>query len=238
MVHEIPPYARHLSRALLSPLERYHRFRIEGLHHVPEHGPAMIVVHHTLATYDAFFIGRAIIERCGRQAIGLGDDNLFRIPVLRRLCHDLGLRPASPTAGREVLDSGGLLMLAPGGTREALRPSTLRNRSVWHDRLGFARLAIAAGVPVLVAGCPAGDAIYEVYESRLTRHVYERYRWPLPIARGRGPTLVPRRVDLVGRIGEPLVPPVASPDDQEAVVRFHAALTQRMAALLATGRGT
>lgn len=233
MAHTIPPFARALTEAVLDPLQRYHRFRVEGLENVPTEGAAMIAVHHTLASYDAFLIGRAIIEARGRQAIGLGDDNLFRIPGLRRLCLDLGIRPAHPDAGREALRDGHLLMLAPGGTREAIRPSSLRNRSVWHDRLGFVRLAIEMQVPVLVAGCPAGDGIYKVYDSRLTRGVYERFRWPLPIARGRGLTAIPRRVQLVGYISEPLLPPVATPDDEEAVHVFHAEVSARMASLLA-----
>ena len=233
MPHEIPPLAHAISTVLLSPLARYHRFRIEGLDHVPATGAAMVVVHHTLATYDAFFIGRAIIEGRARQPIGLGDDNLFRIPVLRRLVHDLGIRPARTETGEQVLRDGDLLMLAPGGTREALRPSTMRNRSVWHDRFGFVRLAMKTQAPILVAGCPAGDDIFRVYDNPLTRAVYERFRWPLPLARGRGPTMIPRRVKLVGFISEPLHPPQASPDDQAAVARFHAQVTARMARLLA-----
>jgi len=41
----------------------------------------MIVVHHSLATYDAFLIANDILDGTGRTAIGLGDDNLFRIPL-------------------------------------------------------------------------------------------------------------------------------------------------------------
>lgn len=239
MPHTIPPRAEKLTRALLAPLKRYHRFATVGLEHVPREGAAMVVMHHSLATYDAFLIGADIIEQTGRQPLGLGDDNLFRIPGVREWCHDLGIRPARPETGEQLLRDGELLMLAPGGTREALRPHTQRYQSLWHDRLGFARLALRTGVPVLVAGCPAADRIYKVYPSRLTRSVYRRTRWPLPIARGVGPTAVPRPVRLTGYVGAPVVPPPgADADDPAAVAAFHAEVCDRMAELLARGAAT
>lgn len=234
MPHQIPMATRLFARAVLAPIKRYHRFQVHGLHNVPATGGAMILMHHTLATYDAFLIGNAILDTVGRTAIGLGDDNLFRIPGVRQLCLDLGIRPARPETGAEALADGELLMLAPGGTREALRPSSQRNQPLWHDRFGFARLAIRMQVPVLVAGCPAGDDLYRVYDNPLTRGVYERFRWPLPVARGRGLTLIPRRVKLHGHISEPLLPPDTTEHDDDAVHTFHAALTARMTRLLQT----
>jgi 1-acyl-sn-glycerol-3-phosphate acyltransferase len=232
MTHVIPPYAELGARAVLGPLRRYHRFRAVGVENVPRSGPTMLILHHSLASYDVFLIARAILEATGRQAIGLGDDNLFKVPGLRRFIRDLGIRPANPQTGREVLAEGGLLMLAPGGTREAIRPSSQARRSSWHDRLGFVRLSIAMQAPIVLSACPAADDIYRVYDVGLTRTVYEKTRWPLPLARGVGPTLLPRPVRLTGYIEPPLAPPDASADDEDAVRAFHAELTRRMAALL------
>jgi len=230
--HAIPRRAELLGRMFLAPLRRYHRFQTVGLHHIPAHGEAMVLVHHSLATYDALLISQDIIEGRGRQLIGLGDDNLFKIPGLDRLFWDLGVRPASPTTGEEVLAEGGLLALAPGGTREALRPSTQRYRPLWHDRFGWARLAIKTQAPVILAGCPAADRLYTVYDSQLTRSVYRRTRWPLPVARGLGPTLLPRPVRLTAWIDPPVSPPATSPDDEAALRRFHREMVDRMTALL------
>ena len=70
MLHQIPPVTRAVTRALLRPLKRYHHFEVHGLEHVPRSGAAMIAVHHSLATYDAFLIGDAIIDTVGRSIIG------------------------------------------------------------------------------------------------------------------------------------------------------------------------
>jgi len=232
MPHEIPPAAEWIGRIALGPLRRYHRFRSEGLEHIPEHGPAMVLMHHSLATYDAFLLGQDLIEQRGRQPLGLGDDNLFKIPGIKQLSWSLGIRPAAPTTGEQILADGDLLMLAPGGTREALRPSTQRYRPLWYDRFGWARLALKAQVPVIVAGCPAADRIYTVYDSQLTRSVYRRTRWPLPIARGWGPTAIPRPVKITGYVSAPMQPPAAPPTDTDALRAFHRDVVDAMVELL------
>ncbi len=232
MADEIPPVASAIARTLLTPLRRYHRFRTVGLDNVPSDGPVMVVVHHSLATYDAFLLTQDIIEVRGRWPLGLGDDNLFKITGLRRFVHDLGIRPARPETGEEVLREGGMLMLAPGGTREALRSREQRYHPLWHDRFGFVRLALRTQVPVIVAGCPAADRIYTVYDSSLTRWAYETTRWPLPIARGVGPTAWPRPVRLTGYIDPPRYPPIAGADDEDAVRGFHQELQDAMTELL------
>ena len=172
----IPASAEKVLRTVLTPLRAYHRYRTVGLANVPREGAAMLVVHHSLATYDGFLLAADVYEQVGRQPEALGDDNLFKVPGVRELCHDLGIHPARPETGAEILADGGLLMLSPGGTREALRPHTQRYRPLWHDRKGFVRLALRMQVPVIVAGCPAADRLYKVYDSRLTRLAYASTR--------------------------------------------------------------
>jgi 1-acyl-sn-glycerol-3-phosphate acyltransferase len=219
-------------RRLLAPLERYHDVSVEGLEHIPREGPALCVVHHSFATYDAFLLGKRVIEETGRIPWWLGDDQLFRLPIAASLMSSLNVRPASPTAGMELLDQGELVM-ARGGMLEALRPSTKRYRSYWRTRKGFVRLALRAQVPLVLLGVPAADRIFKLYDTPLTRPMYEPFHLPVPALRGLGPTLIPRPVALTGYISAPIQPPVASPDDTEAVDAFHAELVALMATLLA-----
>ena len=108
---------------LVRPLMAAHRFSTKGMEHVPRRGGCLMVVHHSLATYDGFLLGLDIWDRTGRLGRGLGDDRIFQTPRLAELAQDIGLVPASPTAGRELLDAGELVGVAPGGMWEALRPS-------------------------------------------------------------------------------------------------------------------
>lgn len=221
------------ARKALLPLYRYHRFEISGLEHVPREGAALLVVHHSLATYDGFLLGDAIYEGTGRLPRGLGDDRIFQIPGLRALALAIGLVPASPEAGERLLAEGHILGVAPGGMWESLRPRQERRRSRWDGRRGFVRLALRAGVPMIFGACPAADDIFRVYRSALTDRIYDRVHWPVPLARGLGPTLVPRPVKLHAWLSEPLYPPPYQPErEQEQVDALHAEARARMAELL------
>jgi 1-acyl-sn-glycerol-3-phosphate acyltransferase len=173
-------------------------------------------------------------DATGRIPRGLGDDRIFQIPGLGDLAWKIGLVPASPQAGEDLLRQGEVLGVAPGGMWESLRPRTEKRRSRWEGRRGFVRLALRTGAPMVMAACPAADDIYTVYPSRITDRVYQRLHWPVPIARGRGPTLLPRRVPLTAYFSAPLFPPAwEAGREEQQVDALHAEACRIMAELLA-----
>lgn len=227
------PAAVRLFRRALEPLRRYHRYRAEGLENIPREGGALVAVHHSFATYDGFLLGTAIYDATGRLPTALGDDLLFRIPLVARACRESGIHPASPAEGERLLREGHLVCVAPGGMREALRPSEERYQVKWDRRKGFVRLALRAGVPIVPAACPAADEIFRVYESRITKLAYRRLKVPVPIARGVGPTAFPRPVRLVHHVGPPLFPPAWDPErEDEQVDALHTRAVDAMTELL------
>ena len=237
MAHPEPlvtPGAVRIYERLLEPLKAYHRHRSEGVEHVPVTGGCMLVMHHTLATYDAFLLGLDIFRATGRLPAALGDDLIFKTPMLRDWARDGGVRPASPGAGLRLLEEGHPLGVAPGGMWECLRPSSEARTHRWHDRRGFCRLALRAQAPMVLAACPAGDDIYRIRSSRITNRVYRHLRAPLPVARGLGPTLIPRPVRLTHFLAPPIVPPVHDPAREgEQVEALHAEAMAVMDGLLA-----
>ena len=228
----LPPWTP-TARRVFEPLRRWHQHRVEGLEHVPLEGPVMGIVNHTLATYDAFLYGLAVLEHTGRVPVALGDDNLFAIPGLAQLVHDTNIRPASHAHAVQALREGRLVYAAPGGTREALRPSSERYEVRWAKRKGFVRLAVRTGTPLLLAACARGDDIFTVYENPLTALAYQHFRFPVPVVRGWGPTLLPRPVPLVHHIAPPIVPPPHDPErEDEQVDDVHADALRTMRELL------
>lgn len=233
----LPGTVRRLA-PLLAPLARYHRHRLVGAEHVPATGAFLGCLNHSLATYDGFLFALALHRETGRVAWGLGDDKLFQIPGVASLFHASGVRPASHAHARALLAEGRAVWLAPGGMREALRPSTERYTVRWDRRTGFARLAVLTGVPVVLAACPAADDLYTVYPSALTAWAYRVFRVPLPVVRGWGPTVLPRPVALVHYIAPPLWPPPHEPErEEEQVADFHAQCVARMQGLIDDARG-
>ncbi|HJZ83837.1 MAG TPA: lysophospholipid acyltransferase family protein [Polyangia bacterium] len=222
---------------LFEAVRRYHKHRVVGLENVPRAGAAVLVHNHSLATYDHFLLGAAIFELYGRLVHGLGDRLWFRIPIVAQLMRYIGFVEASMAGARSILDQGEMVGVTPGGMREALKPSTQKYRLQWQDRKGFARLAILAQCPVVPVVCIGGDEIFTVYESPLTEMVYQRFKLPLPLFRGRGPTVVPRPAALTHYVESGLRPPLVRTDDPalpRAIDEYHAAVTARMNQLMQT----
>lgn len=227
------PEAVERGAALLRPLMAWHRFEVRGMEHVPRSGPCLWVAHHTLATYDGFLLGLRVWQETGRITRALGDKRIFQVPWLRTRARRIGIVPASPDAGEELLRQGELVGVAPGGMWEALRPSTERYRTRWEERKGFCRLALRTGAPMMFSASPRGDELFTVYPSRLTDLAYQRLHVPLPLVRGLGPTLVPRPVHLVAWISPLLRPPPHDPAcEEEQVEELHARASAVMAELL------
>ncbi len=72
----ITPGAFRFYERLLRPLKSYHRHRSVGLERVPAQGGAMLVMHHTLATYDAFLLGVDLFDATGRLPVAMGDGGM------------------------------------------------------------------------------------------------------------------------------------------------------------------
>lgn len=214
-------------------LRAYHRHKVVGLENIPSEGAAMIVLSHSLATYDTLCFGATVYADKHRMIRALTDRRIFQTPGLAQIFKALGSEIGSHEAGERILREGHLLGLSPGGMRESLRPSSKKHQIDWRGRLGFVRLAIRAGAPVILVACPAADDIYSVYNNPLTPWVYEHLKWPLPIFRGIGLSFIPRPVKLIHYVSKPMLPPkVTESTIESATVEFHAELSHEMQKLL------
>ncbi len=223
---------------LLHAMRAYHRHEVHGVDHILERGPAIIATNHSLATYDMLLLMFAVFEMTGRMPRSLIDRAFYVFPGLGELMEKLGCFVGSPENATALLNNGELIYLAPGGMQESLRPSSERYKVYWERRKGFARLAIEAGVPVILAACPRADDIFSVYESSLTRWVYQHFRLPFFFARGIGPTGIPRPVKLDHYISAPIYPPKPSEDPavfKRQVYNFHKKLMTKMSLMLNEG---
>lgn len=218
---------------VVNALRTYHRYQVQGLENLPAKGPALLVVSHSLATYDIALLGYTVFEQTGRVVRGLADRLIFKIPPLARVAAGLGGVQGEPQAAEKLLAAGEIVMVAPGGMREALRTSEHRYQVSWENRLGFARLAVRTQVPVVLAACPAADDLYTLYPSRLTNYFLKRFHLPVPVMRGLGPSWVPRPVALTHYLSEPLAPPAVDESDAQAVETYQQLLSSEMTALLA-----
>ncbi len=220
---------------ILKAIRRYHQHEVIGLQNIPQSGPVLVVVNHSLATYDIFLLLHAIYEDLGRLPRPLADRLFFRLPLIGDLIRLYGAVQGSPQAARELLRAGELITVAPGGMREALRPSSQRYKILWEERKGFVRLAMATKSPIVLAACPKADDLYHIYPSHLTAWFYKSYKIPFFFAKGWKATAIPQPVKLTHYLSDPIVPPSVpkSPSAAEKVVDgFHRELVQRMQMLM------
>ena len=222
----------------LKAARHYHQHEVVGLENVPKDGRALIVVNHSLATYDIVLLMAAMYMDGMRMPRPLIDRLFFKIPYLGDLVTLLGAVQGSQHGAEDLLNADEIITVAPGGMREALRPSTQRYQIRWARRRGFVRLAMRTEAPILLAACPKADDLYDVYPSHITKWLYRHFKVPVFFARGLGPTPIPRPIKLVHYLSEPMMPPKNTGDDvtdEANANEFHATLVARMHALMSEG---
>ena len=221
---------------IVGGLRKYHRHGVLGLDAIPDRGKVLVVCTHSLATYEIALLMHAIYEATGRVARPLIDRLFYKIPYLGELLTATGGIEGSRNSARALLSSNEIVMVAPGGMKEALRPSTERYQIRWDQRQGFAQIAIETGTSVVLAVCPKADDMYEVYPNRVTKWAYQAFKIPVFLARGVGYTPIPRPVQLTHFLSELIVPPepAASPAAlRRQVALFHKQLISRAHELIA-----
>jgi len=219
-------------KPFIEGLRSYHQHRIYGLEKVPKSGGVLMVCNHSLATYDLFLFATSLVDY-GRLPYSLGDNLIFKFPLIKTWAKQVGVYPASHEHGEEFLLKGHPVLVAPGGMKEALRNSNLRYQTRWKDRKGFVKLALRTQAPIQLVACPAADRIFRVYESKITRMAYDYLKIPLPVLRGWGPSLIPRPVKVVHLIGEQLFPPPLSASHFESQVdQWHSEILDKMQLLM------
>lgn len=205
----VPPDDRSPSRdAITSGLLAFGRawnaYEARGAEHIPLDRPALIVFYHGFIPIDAWYFGCWFYQRTGRLIRALGEKLLFEIPGLREICDHMGVVPGKPESALHLLGEGHIVAVSPGGVREAIAGRGRAYELVWGERLGFARVALQAGVDIIPAFC---ENIDEAYRSpgvhlRPVQDFYERTRVPVVPLVGLG--LLPFPVKLRSWVGPPV----------------------------------
>ena len=118
----------------------------------PSTQPLVAVFNHTSAI-DGFLIAHAVWRGLGHWVQPLVKAELFEVPVLGTLARGAGATPVprAQDAGRELAYGDAVAVLRGGGTVLIAPESTItHDGSLLPLRLGAARLALEAGVGVLV----------------------------------------------------------------------------------------
>lgn len=189
--------------------------QVEGLAQIPA-GRALLVGNHAFG-FDSMFAMAAVMEQLGRQVWVLGDHMWWRLPFLRRLASAVGVVDGNQDNVAKLLDDDQLVMVLPGGLREAVKPKELRYQLLWGHRYGFVHAALRSRAPIVPVAVIGSDEMYDFAGNAFRRG----RRWlhlenlPIPLPSH----FFPRRVQIAFRIGEPIPCPEQGSADDFHVVR-------------------
>jgi 1-acyl-sn-glycerol-3-phosphate acyltransferase len=213
---EIPelPSAASIDRlvSLLGPFLRICQPRLYGLNNLPADG-SLLVGNHTIYGFLDLPFMMAEIWRCRRLAIrGLGENAHYAVPLWRDLLAKCGMVRGTRDNVRALMRDRQTILVFPGGAREVNKRRGQQYQLLWRERIGFARLAIEAGYPIVPFAAVGVDDMLDVIVDQQTpiygqlARAYEKLMgFPLPpIVRGVGPMPIPRLDRLYFWLGEPI----------------------------------
>lgn len=191
-------YARRLDR-----LGRRLDVEVIGLEHLPARGQgAVLVANHAFGFWDiAFAVARIRVQK-GRTVFALGEHLWWKVPFVRRVASQVGIVDGTPENADALLAAGELVLVLPGGLREAMKPHELRYRMLWGRRYGFVRAALRNRVPLIPMACLGGDEIFDLVGDPFARGRKLHLRLPIPRPLHLLP--IPHRAHLKFVIGEPI----------------------------------
>jgi len=142
-----------LQKYFWNPLMDYwFRMEMEGWEKLPD-PPALLIGIHSGAPlpWDAWTVGIQWWRRFGRERPlqGTAHDALMALPVLGGYFRKMGVLPAAADSITSALAAGRDVALWPGGDRDSLRSWSKRDDAVLAGRMGFIKLAIRSGVPIV-----------------------------------------------------------------------------------------
>jgi 1-acyl-sn-glycerol-3-phosphate acyltransferase len=159
-----PRFIERLIGVLGPPVRRWFRPEVRGLDRVGA-GPCVLVANHSIgAPWEVYILLEAWVREIGveRPAFGLAHRFGFMLPGVRDLLRRVGAIPATHEAGHDALSAGAALIVFPGGNGEGVRPFSRRDRCDFGGHKGWARIALAAGVPVVPVSIVGSHAVNPV----------------------------------------------------------------------------
>jgi 1-acyl-sn-glycerol-3-phosphate acyltransferase len=198
--------------SLLAPFERICQPKLDGLENLPSDG-ALLVGNHTIYGFmDLPFMMAEVWKRRRLVIRGLGEHAHYAVPVWRDALGKCGMVRGTRDNVRALMRERQTILVFPGGSREVNKRRGQQYQLLWRERIGFARLAIEHGYPVVPVAAVGADDMYDVVIDQNTpvygqlAGLYEKVMgFPTPpVVRGVGPTPIPRLERLYFWFGEPI----------------------------------
>uniref|UniRef100_A0A1B6CJS1 Phospholipid/glycerol acyltransferase domain-containing protein n=1 Tax=Clastoptera arizonana TaxID=38151 RepID=A0A1B6CJS1_9HEMI len=126
----------------------WHGYEVCGIENIPDHTPALFVYYHGAIPIDLYyFISRVYLLK-NRLIHTVADRFLFKMPGWAIISEAMKVIPGTLQTCSAILKENNLLAISPGGVYEAQFGDSYY-RVMWKKRLGFAKVALDAKVPII-----------------------------------------------------------------------------------------
>lgn len=213
-----PKAAQRFYRSIESIAQKWN-VSIDGLEQVPK-GGALLVANHSFG-YDVVFPLAAISQRLGRRVWVLGEHMWWKVPFLRNFVASIGVVDGTAANLDRLLAAQELVLVLPGGMREAVKPRELRYQLLWGHRYGFVRAAIRNQVPLVPLAGVGADSMFDFVGNPFARGARWFGRDDLPVPLPAHILPIPHLSKWRFIFGEPIFPNVPPEQAEDACSARH-----------------
>lgn len=225
-----PPSPQTLARITrtLAPVRRLIRPKVYGGDELPSRGVLLVGNHSLIGLLDAPLLCAELWDR-GIPVRVLGNHAHFKLRGWRDLLSAAGVVPGDPAIADVLMDRGETILVFPGGGREVAKRKGEKYQLLWENRLGFARLAVRHGYPIVPFASVGAEDAFDIVvdtDNRFlipARTLFERLSGSpdlFPIVRGIGPTPIPRPERQYYWFGGAIQTDGVAADDDRAITRI------------------
>lgn len=194
---------------LTAPQRAYFPPVYYGLEKIDPDQPCLFVGNHTIfGVLDVAHILAGALKYRGVMIRALADHMQFQIPGWRQLISQFGIVHGTRENCRTLMQSGQHVLVYPGGAREVCKRKGENYALTWKQRTGFARMAIEHGYQIVPFASVGPDNTVDILldaddimaspvgkllkRTGLAKRFLRDGDLIMPIAKGMGPTLIPR----------------------------------------------
>jgi 1-acyl-sn-glycerol-3-phosphate acyltransferase len=198
--------------SLLEPHRRITQPKFYGMGNLPADGSLLVGNHTIYGFLDLPFMMAEVWTRRRVLVRGLGEHAHYAVPVWRDLLGACGMVRGTRDNVRALMRDHQTILVFPGGSREVFKRRGQQYQLLWGERMGFARLAIEHGYPIVPCAAVGADDMLDVIVdvntpvyAQVARLSKKLTGLPLPpVVRGVGLTPIPRPERLYFWFGEPI----------------------------------
>lgn len=146
---------------VFAPLYWILRPEFHGTENIPTDQPGLYVMNHAYGFFEAIPLVASLFETKNVFLRALGDKLIFG-PPLGGLCHYFGVVSGTRENADVLMEKRENVLVYPGGGYELMKRCAIPNYTLmWRKRLGFARIAIKHGYPIVPCCCVGTEDMQE-----------------------------------------------------------------------------